>query len=284
MRQHGICGCGAGGLDTLELASHELAGLACRVMNSLRLRFTRRLVRVLRAVTDWLERSIQPEHPACEPRPTDGLRSAAAYEVAKQIGADWKQSPYYDMAEGFMDVCWSEIIWPMVSDCDFTIVVDLAAGHGRNSEKLRRLAARIHVVDIIAENIEFCRRRFAGDARFEFHLCDGMTFPRVPDASVSLVYCFDAMVHFDSDTVRSYLREIRRVLPPGGRAFCHHSNYMSNPTGDFRHSPHWRNFMSKDLFAHWAHKEGLSVLRAKVVDWGADVPSLDCLTVLERAR
>jgi hypothetical protein len=112
-------------------------------MNSLRLRLTRKFVRVLRAVTDRLERSIQPEHPACEPRPTDGLRSAAAYEVAKQIGADWKQSPYYEMAEGFMDAYWSEIIWPMVSDCDFSVVVDLAAGHGRNSEKLRRLADRI---------------------------------------------------------------------------------------------------------------------------------------------
>src|SRR5262249_47533525 len=93
---------------------------------------------------------------------------------------DWKQSPYYDMVEGFMDACWSETIWPMVSDCDFSVVVDLAAGHGRNSEKLRRVAGRVHVVDIVAENVEFCRRRFAGDARFEFHLCDGKTFPAKP--------------------------------------------------------------------------------------------------------
>jgi hypothetical protein len=94
-------------------------------MNSLLLRLTRKLVRLLRAVIDRLERSIQPEHSASEPRPKDGLRSAVAYEVAKQIGADWKQSPYHDMAKGFMDVCWSEIIWLMVSDCDFSVVVDL---------------------------------------------------------------------------------------------------------------------------------------------------------------
>jgi ubiquinone/menaquinone biosynthesis C-methylase UbiE len=251
-------------------------------MNRPPLRLTRRLGRFLRAVTDRSGESTEPAHPASEPPPADGVRSAVTYEIAKRIGADWEHSPYYDMAEGFMDSCWSEIVWPMIFDCDFSVVVDLAAGHGRSSEKLRRLAGRLHVVDIVAENVEFCRRRFAGDARFEFHLCDGMTFPSVPDDSVSLVYCFDAMVHFDSDTVRSYLREIRRVLPPGGRAFCHHSNYVGNPTGDFRQSPHWRNFMSKELFAHWADKEGLSVLRARVVDWGADAPSLDCLTVLER--
>jgi hypothetical protein len=80
-------------VQTLQLASHELAGLACADMNSLSLRGTRKLGRLLRAVTDRLERSIQPEHSASEPRPTDGLRSVAAYEVAKQIGADWKQSP-----------------------------------------------------------------------------------------------------------------------------------------------------------------------------------------------
>jgi len=202
--------------------------------------------------------------------------------VAQRIGADWRQSPYYDEAERFMDVCWSEFIWPMISDCDFSVVIDLAAGHGRNSVRLRQLARHIHVVDIIAENVDFCRQRFAGDVRFEFHLCDGMTFPDVRDDSVSLVYCFDAMVHFDLDTIRSYLREMRRVLRPGGRAFCHHSNYVANPSGDFRQSPHWRNFMSKELFEHLAAKEGLVVLRAKVIDWTADSPSLDCLTVLER--
>jgi SAM-dependent methyltransferase len=263
------------------VASAERAGLAWKTMNRHRLRLERKVIRLLHMVVGRLERSTQPAHPASEPRAMEGLRSAAAYDVTTQIGADWKDSPYYDEAENFIDLCWSEIIWPMISDCDFSIVVDLAAGHGRNTEKLRQLADRIHVVDIVADNVEFCRRRFGGDSRFEFHLCDGMTFPRVPDGSVTLVYCFDAMVHFDSDTVRSYLREMRRVLCPGGRAFCHHSNYVGNPTGDFRQSPHWRNFMSRELFAHLAQKEELSVLRAKVIDWGDDAPSLDCLTVLE---
>src|SRR5262245_47266352 len=127
-------------------------------MSSLPLRVTRKLARFLCAATDRLEGSIQPEHSAFEPRLADALRSPAAYEVAQGLGADWRKSPYYDMAEGFMDACWSEIIWPMVSDCDFSVVVDLAAGHGRNSEKLRRVAGHVHVVDIVAENVEFCRR------------------------------------------------------------------------------------------------------------------------------
>jgi hypothetical protein len=98
----------------------------------------------------------------------------------------------------------------MIFDCDFPVVVDLAAGHDRNSEKLRAA-------------------------------------------------CF-----------------------PGGPGLLPPLELRGQPNRRLRQSPHWRNFMSRELFAHLAHKEGLSVLRAKVVDWGADAPSIDCLAVLER--
>jgi hypothetical protein len=39
--------------------------------------------------------------------------------------------------------------------------------------------------------------------------------------------------------------------------------------------------MSRELFEHYATKEGLNVVRAETVDW--ELPSLDCITVLEHA-
>jgi len=159
-------------------------------------------------------------------------------------------------------------------------VVDLAAGHGRNTEKLLEVATRVRVADINVENIEFCRRRFAGNPHVEYELCDGMTLSGVGDGTVSLIYCFDAMVHFDSDTVRAYLQDFFRVLRPGGRGFCHHSNFVGLPAGDFHQTDHWRNFMSRELFEHYCHKEGLTVIRSKVIDWTH--PELDCLTLFEK--
>jgi ubiquinone/menaquinone biosynthesis C-methylase UbiE len=201
--------------------------------------------------------------------------------LAEDVGKDWKQSPsYYEAAENDMDQQWRDLIWPFIRDCDFTCVVDLAAGHGRNSNKLKDVSKKIYLVDINEENLDYCRKRFALDARFLFLKTDGVSLAGIRNDEVTLVYCFDSMVHFDSDVVRAYLREFRRVLKPGGQGFCHHSNFTKNPGGDFRQTPHWRNFMSQELFAHYCHKEGLTVVNSKVIDWSE--PALDCFTLFKK--
>ena len=106
------------------------------------------------------------------------------------------------------------------------------------------------------------------------------------DGSITLVYSFDSMVHFAPEVVRSYLRECRRVLVPGGHGFCHHSNYTGNRDGDFRTSPHWRNYMSRELFATYCREAGLDLVRSDVIDWGQPpdfYAGLDSLTVFRRS-
>lgn len=48
----------------------------------------------------------------------------------------------------------------MIEHRDFSIVVDLAAGHGRNTTKLLTVAQKVIIVDINQECIDFCRERF----------------------------------------------------------------------------------------------------------------------------
>jgi len=213
------------------------------------------------------------------PSESDGLES-----LAGKVGKNWVKSKYFDNAEPHMKQQWDELIYPFIRDCDFSCVVDLAAGHGRNSDKLREVAAKIYVVDINVENTAFCRERFAGDDRFTFITNNGIDLAGLADNSITLVYCFDAMVHFDSDVVRAYLREFKRVLKPGGRAFCHHSNYTKNPGGNIRDNPSWRNFMSQSLMAHYAIKEGLAIVKSVILPW-EDTPAdreIDCFTLLEK--
>jgi SAM-dependent methyltransferase len=216
-------------------------------------------------VVERIRRALGKARPAHPPAaPADDLLSRA-----RASGDPFKQAEYFTLAEGEMDGLWQRLIWPLIRECDFRRVVDLAAGHGRNSAKLREVAGEIVVVDINDECLAACRARFAGDGRFSFVKTDGASLAGIADASVSLVYCFDSMVHFEREVVRAYLKETRRILEPGGRGFFHHSNYTGNDGGDFRHSPHWRNYMSLGLFARYASEARLLLTESRPIDWGA---------------
>jgi SAM-dependent methyltransferase len=178
-----------------------------------------------------------------------------------------------------MPAIWAGLVWPFIQGSDFACVLDLATGHGRNAAMLRPFAGRLILVDIQPGNIEICRRRFAGDPAVTCLVNSGYDLRGVPDGEVTLLYCFDAMVHFDSDVVRAYLAEARRVLRPGGRAFLHHSNQEDGH--DWRAAPHSHAFMSRPLMRHYALKEGLRALRQVVIDWGG-VERLDCRSLLEK--
>jgi ubiquinone/menaquinone biosynthesis C-methylase UbiE len=190
------------------------------------------------------------------------------------------QLNYHLDAEAGMDQQWATLIWPLIKDSDFSVVVDLAAGYGRNSAKLLPQAGQLIVVDINQACIDFCRQRFQGQSKVRFIKNDGASLKEISDTSVTLVYSFDAMVHFESDVVRSYLREFQRILKPGGTCFCHHSNSMEQPGGGLI-PPHSRNFMCKELFAHYSLKAGLKIVQQTIIDWG-DFKNLDCLTKLQK--
>jgi SAM-dependent methyltransferase len=200
--------------------------------------------------------------------------------LAADAGEPWTPDcPYFALAEPHGARLWHTLIKPFLQGCDFTAVLDLAAGHGRNSVFLQPIADYLTIMDIQAENVEICRARFGDAPNVRYIVNNGYDFRPVANESLTLIYCFDAMVHFDSDIVRSYLRDTGRVLQPTGRGFFHHSNYTGGH--NWRSNPHARNFMSKELFEHYALKEGLRIVRQKIIDWD-DIVGHDCLTLLER--
>jgi ubiquinone/menaquinone biosynthesis C-methylase UbiE len=204
----------------------------------------------------------------------------ALHAAARYSGDPWTpENPYFAAAESVMARIWADMIEPFIRGSDFTCVLDLATGQGRNAAMLLPLAQQLILVDIQPANIEICRKRFGKDPRVAYLVNNGYDLRGVPSGVVTLLYCFDAMVHFDSDVVRAYLAETQRVLAPGGRAFLHHSNYQDGD--DWRTAPASRAFMSQPLMRHYAAKEGLTVRRQQVIDWGG-VPKLDCLSLLEK--
>ncbi len=204
-------------------------------------------------------------------------------EVAKR----WIDTPYYQAVDGTARDQWAKIIAPFLEgyQLDFSNTLEIACGHGRMTEILLEQGERVTAVDILQENIEFCKSRFSAVSNLRLAKNDGVTLEMIPDSKTTFVFCFDSMIHFDSDVVRSYLSEISRVLSVGGKAFLHHSNLTRNPGGSFERSVHARNFMSMEMFSHYAQKERLKVLKQVKLDWGLGpkrVPELDGLTLLSK--
>jgi ubiquinone/menaquinone biosynthesis C-methylase UbiE len=211
--------------------------------------------------------------------------SSNLIEIAAQVGKDWVAGQYYDDAELHMEQQWSTVVWPIIKDSDFSTILELAPGHGRNTAKLLDHAQKIFAVDINQTNVDVLSQRFKDNAKVSPIRNTGADLRMIDGASITFVYCFDAMVHFDSDIVRAYIREFRRVMKPGARGFIHYSANDKNPTGDVHEHPGWRNFMSRALFEHWLAKEGFRVLTSAyivgVVAFTDSPDGADCVSYFE---
>jgi ubiquinone/menaquinone biosynthesis C-methylase UbiE len=142
-------------------------------------------------------------------------------------------------------VFWGEGSRSGTERLDLQKVVEIACGHGRHSAQFVARAGHITLSDIHQQNLDAARARLKGHANVSFHLGDGRTLRPLASESTSSVFSYDAMVHFAPEVVVSYLKEIQRVLKPGGQALLHHSNYDA-PLGTVWHAnPHGRNHMTQ---------------------------------------
>lgn len=170
---------------------------------------------------------------------------------------------YFTAAEQVMAWQWENVIFPIIGQCDFTTTLELGCGHGRNVELLRKLAKTVILVDVNDLCLAACRERFGATrdgCDFRYHQTIGNRLDGIADGSVTLVYSWDTMVHFDKLVVRDYVGEFARVLRPGGHAFLHYSNQgAENPNSDCGDNHGHRGDMTPELFASYARDNGLTI-------------------------
>jgi ubiquinone/menaquinone biosynthesis C-methylase UbiE len=144
---------------------------------------------------------------------------------------------------------------------------------------LRLFAKELHLVDINQSCLDACLERFGESSEGTgclYHLTSGNDLHSIASNSATLVYSWDSMVHFD-------VKEIARILAPGGTAFLHHSNYGAmRPDSDWAKNDGTRSDMSADLMNEYAGDNGLKVVKQEIhgkeQGWGVD--NFDCVSLL----
>lgn len=198
------------------------------------------------------------------------------------VGEPWENSAYYADAEQWIHIFWGEdtLFKRLFDRLELTATLELACGYGRHAERVVGRADKLILMDIFEKNLAVCEDRLRGHGNVSYIKGDGYTFAPIEDASITAIYCYDAMVHFSPDIVESYLLDAARILKPQGMILLHHSNYDTQGNGQhYGLNPHARNHMTYELFSSFAAKAGLEIVESTAMDWGgaADIDRLSLL-------
>jgi ubiquinone/menaquinone biosynthesis C-methylase UbiE len=209
--------------------------------------------------------------------------------MTKDIANDWKSSKYYDQAEKWIDVFWNKdtVFYKYFNQLDCSAIVELACGQGRHVQKYIEKSKTITLVDINQENIDFCKNRYKNESKINYLVNSGNDFSGIKANSQTAIFTYDSMVHFEMLDILSYIKDANRILVNGGKILFHHSNADFSPELYYTEKPHSRNFMSADIFAYFALRNGFNVLSQDVFSWGGGencYPDIDCLSLCQKTR
>ena len=108
--------------------------------------------------------------------------------------------------------------------------VEIGCGAGRLTRPLGRVFHTVDAIDVSADMIEIARKHASPNV--SFHVTDGMTLP-LADASADAAFSCHVFQHFGSlRDAAINLREIHRVLSPGGTLMVH-LPVVAWPSGPF---------------------------------------------------
>jgi ubiquinone/menaquinone biosynthesis C-methylase UbiE len=120
----------------------------------------------------------------------------------------------------------AERLTPFIEPTD--TVLDLGCGIGRVTRYVAPLCREIWAVDVSETMLRFARERLAERQNVHFVLGRGTALPELETGSIDFAYSLLTLQHVEREHAFKLLRELRRVIRDGGRAFLTFPNLLSD--------------------------------------------------------
>jgi len=197
-------------------------------------------------------------------------------EVWSDGGHEWSKS------FGTTEDLWNKHIFDDIKEFRNKKILEIAPGHGRLTQFLSILASELLVVDLNPNCIKKTKDKL-GHHVLGYFVNNGNDLPKIRDNSQDLVFSFDSFVHFHKNVIDDYLKEIFRVLKPGGKAYIHHSWLEGGSDYSF-HNYAGRSTMDPTIFKSLVEKNNMSVIEQKPINFEplGEWDGTDNITIFEK--
>lgn len=178
-------------------------------------------------------------------------------EMWENGGHEWS-GPF-----GNTENLWNKHLFDTLKEFRGKKILEIAPGHGRITQFLSILASELLVIDLNEECIKKTKEKM-GHHVLGYFVNDGKSLTNIRTNSQDLVFSYDSFVHIHKNVIDDYLKEIHRVLKPGGKSYIHHSWLYLGNDYSFKNIA-GRADMNPDLFKSLVEKNNMKVVEQKTI-------------------
>ena len=192
------------------------------------------------------------------------------YNIEEQrlwnLNSNWETDGHeWSKSFGTTENLWNNEIFDKIKEFRGKKILEIAPGFGRITQFLSILAGELIVVDLNPICIEKTKSKLKHHV-LAYFVNDGKSIPKVRDNSQDLVFSFDSFVHMHANVTEEYVKEISRVLKPGGQAFIHHS-WLYGGSDESTHNVAGRSNMSPEQFKTFVENNNMEIVSQNVIQF-----------------
>jgi len=209
------------------------------------------------------------------------------YNIEEQrlwnLNSNWEVDGHeWSKSFGTTEDLWNNQIFDKIKDFRGKKILEIAPGFGRITQFLSILAGELIVVDLNPLCIEKTRNKLKHHV-LAYFVNDGKSIPKVRNNSQDLVFSFDSFVHMHANVTEEYIKEIHRVLKPGGQAFIHHSWFYGG-TDKSTENIAGRANMTPEYFKEMVERYEMEIVSQNPIQFEplSNWSGIDCISIFRK--